>query len=458
MAWHLDDDIVALGSASGPAPRGILRASGPQVASFLQERFCPDDATTWHTARVPRRHVGRLKIAPISATIPLTVHRWSTARSYTGQPLVELHLPGSPPLLQAVLTEWCQHGARLARPGEFTLRAFLAGKLDLLQAEAVLGVIDADDPSSLRQALEQLAGGISHRLTEIRHDLLNLLADVEAGLDFVEEHLEFVSRGAIFARIATARSFVEQLAEQTASRMHHAERPRIVLAGLPNAGKSTLFNALAGSDAALVSEQAGTTRDFLETRIECDGVSFDLIDTAGWEHASFPIAAEAQRFRTDQLARADIVIWCTAANATVAEQQLDMTYRDAMGSSRILPLVTKADLVPHAVDTSGIALAIAALPGHGLDELRQTLAEEWRSLASSNWTWLGTTAARCQDSVQATLTALQQAEAAAADPVVGDELIAVELRDALEHLGRIVGAVYTDDLLDRIFSRFCIGK
>ncbi len=458
MSWHLDDVIVALGSAPGSSLRGLVRATGPAVQSLLTDGFQPDDPAAWNTARVPQRHPGRFAVPGLSAPLPMSVHRWPTERSYTGQPLMELHLPGSPPLLEALLAELCRRGARIARPGEFTLRAFLAGKLDLIQAEAVLGVIDADDDAGLRTALEQLAGGVSHRLAALRHDLLNLLADLEAGLDFVEEHLEFVARGELHARLATARLFVEQLAQTTTGRMHHAGHPRVVLAGLPNAGKSTLFNALVGSEAALVSAHAGTTRDFLEATVTWSGVTFDVIDTAGWEVSAQEIAAEAQRLRADQLDRASLILWCTAADASDAEHLVDRERQQSCPSARLLRIVTKADCIAEPWDVDGSLLRVSALSGLGMVELRETILAHWHRISRTDSTWLGTTAARCQESVQATLAALTQAEQAAADPDVGEELIAVELRDALDHLGRIVGAVYTDDLLDRIFSRFCIGK
>ena len=160
MSWHLNDVIVALASAPGSSLRGIIRASGPNVHTLLADGFHPDDPVAWQGARVPQRHTGYYTLPGLSSPLRVSVHRWPTARSYTGQPLIELHLPGSPPILEAMLADLCRRGARIARPGEFTLRAFLAGKLDLIQAEAVLGVIDADDDAGLRTALEQLAGGI----------------------------------------------------------------------------------------------------------------------------------------------------------------------------------------------------------------------------------------------------------------------------------------------------------
>lgn len=490
MSWPLEDAIAALGSAPGAAGRGVIRATGARVASLLEGWFLPDDVPRWNAARGPARHEGRLTCRRVRQPLPTVVQRWPTGRSYTGQPLWELHLPGSPPLLEAVLAELYERGVRPAKPGEFTLRAFLAGKLDLMQAEAVLGVIDAHDQHSLRMALEQLAGGISHQLVQLRSELLNLLADLEAGLDFVEEHLEFVSRAMLHARLASARSLVERLSEQAAGRMHTTARARVVLAGLPNAGKSTLFNALANRDAALVSPVAGTTRDFLEACVDWHGVAFELVDTAGWESTqidcsesrsapratnAYPlpaanppsdIAFAAQELRSDQLRRAALIVWCTAANATVAELADDAARRDmaSLLGTPLLVVQTKADVKrgdfeTAAADPSGSdARSVSAHTGHGLNELRTAIGHALRNRAGSSVSWLGTTAARCEESVQATQLALQRAEDLAGDPATGDELIAVELREALEHLGRIVGAVYTDDLLDRIFSRFCIGK
>jgi tRNA modification GTPase len=452
MVLDLDDTIAALASPPGPAVRGIVRLSGRSVREVLAEWFVADDAARWSSTRRAERHVGELTLPGWRAPVDVAVHLWPTNRSYTGEPLAELHLPGSPPLLETVLQTAFAHGARPARPGEFTLRAFLAGRLDLMQAEAVLGVIDAADQRELATALGQLAGGISHRLAELRRDLLELLADLEAGLDFVEEHLEFVTRADVAARIRTAAAFVTSLLDQVTGRMHAGDAPRVVVAGLPNAGKSTLFNALVGRDAALVSPVAGTTRDYLTATITHRGGRWELIDTAGWDAAADPIAAAMQSLRAGQMSQADLIVWCTAADATADEIRRDAELRTAVNGA-ILMIITKADCGPLTDE-----LAVSARTGAGLDALRDRIGEALGQHRSAARQWIGSTAARCQESLRLAAESLDHAVALADSPAAGDELLAVELRAALDHLGAIVGAVYTDDLLDRIFSKFCIGK
>jgi tRNA modification GTPase len=460
MDLRWDDTIAALASPPGPGPRGILRLTGPNVVDVLKGLFHAD----WPTSRQPGRYPGSVFWPECRAPIAADLQLWPTRRSYTGQPLAELHLVSSPPLLEGILAELYRRGARPARPGEFTLRAFLAGRLDLLQAEAVLGVIDAHDDVELRTALEQLAGGISHELTALRSDLLNLLADLEAGLDFVEEHLEFVTRAELHARLAAARVTVERLQAQAAGRMHSGDRPRVVLAGLPNAGKSTLFNALLGRSQALVSPIAGTTRDYLTAAVTWNGQTLDLIDTAGFDDFATGIDGTAQELRHDQWRRADLTVWCSAADLSAEDRVLD----DARYASA-------AEVSPHClrintkVDAGGVEpleIAVSAVTQTGLDALRDAILHALSHPHLHNRHWLGSTAARCQDSLQSAAAALRRAEKLSSrSPGIaipgspsGDEFLAVDLRDALDHLGEIVGAVYTNDLLDRIFSRFCIGK
>ena len=453
-SFQLDDTIAALASAPGHAARGIIRISGVRTKSVLEALFTPHDPGA---AGFPRAsawcYPGALHVTELSRPLAMDVYFWPNRKSYTGQPLAELHVISSPPLLEAVLSAVFAQGVRPAEPGEFTLRAFLAGRIDLTQAEAVLGVIDAQTDAELRTALEQLAGGLSSSIVRLRGDLLDLLADLEAGLDFADEAIEFVSHGALVGRLGLARDSVGSLLEQAGNRMRPAPRARVVLAGPPNAGKSTLFNRLLGSRAALVSEVAGTTRDYLEAEIVLQGVAVTLIDTAGLEGTATGIGREAQTHRRRQTDVADLVIWCDPVDQAPLEPPVDSV---PAASDRVLRVVTKGDLADSAAASQDLP-AVSALTGAGLPQLVSTIASRLSRPASGARQLVGTTAARSRESLIEARAALDRALAIARHEE-DQELLAIEVRAALHELGKIAGAVYTDDLLDRIFSRFCIGK
>ena len=469
-----NETIAALASAPGAGAAGILRISGPDVRRVLDRVFRPDDPPDFAKARIARRHTGQMRLTAFRSEIPVAVYFWPTARSYTGQPLAELQTIGSPPLLEEALSEIYAHGARPARPGEFTLRAFLAGRIDLVQAEAVLGVIDAHDHQQLEQALSQLAGALSTRLTAVRGDLLDLLADIEAGLDFVEDDLQFVSTDDIIRRLASSQERLAAILEQTDDRMRSTGRRTVVLAGLPNAGKSTLFNALIGRDAALVSRQSGTTRDYLCAPLDADGTAIELIDTAGWDRPVNRIDELAQSLCGEQLQNAELVLWCSAADFGRTTRELDARSRAGLVHQPIpvLTVATKCDLRTSSGKSGGsqgrsaegassavpsASVAISAVTGAGLSDLVQAVVSLLSSTAAGNRVFVGTTAARCRQSFHGTIAAIDDAREIA-ETGGGEELVAVALRDALGYLGRILGEVYTDEILDRVFSRFCIGK
>jgi tRNA modification GTPase len=451
LALHPDDTIAALASPPGHAAHGIVRVSGPETPAVVESLFTPlGDRHAELPRPVPWCYAGTLRVGGLTRPLPVDLYLWPNRRSYTGQPLAELHTISSPPLLEAVLSELFAHGVRPAQPGEFTLRAFLAGRIDLMQAEAVLGVIDADTERELQTALDQLSGGLSSQIVRLRGDLLDLLADLEAGLDFADEALEFVSHATLIGRLGLARETVSDLLARADMRMRPAARFCVVLAGRPNAGKSTLFNALAGSRTALVSDIAGTTRDYLTAEITLDGVALSLVDTAGHEAVAGGIDQEAQKRRQEQIDGADLVVWCQPADQPVDRPPFE--FHPGL-RERVLPVVTKCDLAAAASST----LAVSAQRGVGLGELRAAIAARLSRSAPGARQLLGTTAARSRDSLLKAQTALDLALGIARSEA-DQELLAIEVREALEELGKIAGAVYTDDILDRIFSKFCIGK
>lgn len=449
-----DDTIAAISSATGPACRGIVRVSGRDLFDVLDGVL----ATARPDLKRASRFESAVEVQP-GARVPVAVNLWPDARSFTGEPMAELHLPGSPPLVDAVLRCVCEAGARPARRGEFTLRAFLAGKLDLAQAEAVLGVIDAADSAELTTALKQLAGGLSSRISAVRDDLLNLLADLEAGLDFVDEDIEFVSSAETVERLTSAANVISEIERSASDRMQSRTQARVVLAGLPNAGKSTLFNALLNQDAAIVSDQSGTTRDYLTASTRWNGVDIELIDTAGWELDQSGIESLAQHFRDEQIRDADVVVWCSSAVLTDNEVEQDRELSTLLPDDTcVLGVVTQSDrVVPDSALPGLAAAAVSAITGEALSDLKQQILDRLKNDASETAELLSSTAARSRTALQRAVASLQAASEAA-EHRAGDELVAVEIREAIASVAEVVGAVYTDDLLDRIFSRFCIGK
>ena len=452
------DTIAAIAVPHAGRARGIVRVSGPGAIAVVERCFTSADGRRLCQLRQATALPGTLHI-PLadrpSNRLQCDAYTWPGSSSYTRQTTVELHTLGSPPLLQATLRHLCDQGARMAEPGEFTLRAFLAGRIDLTQAEAVLGVIDAHGAAALQTALRQLAGGLTQPLAALRSSLIDLLADLEAGLDFVEEDIEFVSRDEVLRRVDNAAAEVQSLIGRLSHRGEAASLPRLVLVGPPNSGKSSLFNALVQqfgtgrSQPALVSNRAGTTRDFLAARLALGDIQCELVDTAGIEQASAAslLNAAAQELALDQGRRADLLLRCVDATSQYVDEP--------SGNSEGVIIFTKCDLQSPI---GGAGIATSAHTGAGLPALATELRVRTIELAAEEKSGLvAGTSARCAESLQSARDGLARLRQLVIESA-GDELVAAELRDVLNHLGRVVGAVYTDDILGQIFGRFCIGK
>jgi len=455
--YHPDDTIAAIASAPGGAARGIVRLSGPSTVGCLQPLFTADEQSLdLRDVRAPRAVSGWLRLGGFASTLPCDIYLWPGPQSYTRQLAAEIHTFGSPPLLAAALRELCEQGARLAQPGEFTLRAFLAGRLDLTQAEAVLGVIDASDRRELDAALSQLAGGLGGELRALRDRLLDLLARLEAGLDFVEEDIEFISAAELQRELDEAQAVVAGLVANIADRGETAEWIRVVLTGWPNVGKSSLFNALAGKDRAIVSPQPGATRDYLGARLQIGGLACELIDTAGVEPApATAISAAAQEASAEQRRQARLELWCLdSTRPPNAWERAKLS--QAPDRASVLIVLTKTDDPRRRLDFEG-GIETSSATGKGIERLRARIYESLVASSRPDGGAMLSSAVRCRDSLRRAAEDLERA----LDVVRsggGEELVAAELRIALDHLGQVVGAVYTDDVLDRVFSRFCIGK
>ncbi|HVI59509.1 MAG TPA: tRNA uridine-5-carboxymethylaminomethyl(34) synthesis GTPase MnmE [Luteimonas sp.] len=443
------DTIVAIATAAGAGGVGIVRLSGPRAAAIARA-ICGSPLR-------PRiaRHVRFLDAdgGVIDDGIAL---RFRAPASFTGEDVVELQAHGSRAVLRG-LVERCQAlGARGARPGEFSERAFLNGKLDLAQAEAVADLVAASDERAARAARRALDGEFSRRVEAIAVELLALRVQVEASIDFADEPLDTLGGARLRERLDAAIALLAALLADAERGRKLRDGLHAVIVGPPNAGKSSLLNALAGSDRAIVTEIAGTTRDLLHETVRIDGVELTLVDTAGLRETGDAIEREGIRRARGELARADIalvVLDARAPQAGLAE------LRDAVaGVPTRLWLLNKSDLLEGAPATDGPAeaLAVSARTGAGLDRLHARLRALWETGDAEAAEGAFTARARHVDALRRAATELDAARQALAGEAL--DLAAEALRGGHDRLGEITGRVAPDDLLGHIFSTFCIGK
>ncbi|MDO4574330.1 MAG: 50S ribosome-binding GTPase [Planctomycetia bacterium] len=429
--YPLDDTITACASARNVGgTRGIVRLSGPRAWDVLP-------------FQKPGRHEGSLRLETYE--IPVECYLWPEGKSYTGQRAAEIHTLGCLPTLDALVASFCQRGIRLAGPGEFTLRAFLSGRLDLTQAEAVLGVIDATDEKKLDVALSQLAGGLARPLHTLRDQLFELLGHLEAGFDFADEDITFITPEEIGSRLTAALRIVNETLAKMRGRSDAQTLPNVVLYGFPNIGKSQLFNALSGRGDAIVFDRPGTTRDYVSVDWRAGDIPCRLVDTAGdSQHTESEFFAQnAQERAREQYRRADLRILCFDA---AAPRELPVPGENE------LCVWTRCDLATPPPGN----LRTSAVTREGLSALELAIQEKLRGLVGGESDVVASTQSRCRESLRLAKEALVRAE-----KLVGfayQELLAAEIRDALNQLGLVVGAIYTEDLLDSVFSRFCVGK
>ena len=450
------DPIVAIASAPGRGAVGIVRASGrdlgPLIDAVCGRALVPRQATLLPFAGADGQPLDR----------GLAVH-FPAPHSYTGEDVLELQAHGGPVLLQLLLARClqAQPGLRLAEPGEFTERAFLNDKLDLAQAEAVADLIDASTETAARSAARSLTGAFSAEVSDLAERIVQLRMLVEATLDFPEEEIDFLEK-------AKARDKLDAIEAQVANALSRArqgallrEGLRVVLAGQPNVGKSSLLNALAGAELAIVTPIPGTTRDRVAQTIQIEGVPLHITDTAGLREQA-DVADEVERIGIqrswESITTADAVVFLhdlSRAGQAAYEQGDSLIAEQLPPEVSVLHVYNKADL-PGLPPAPPQALVLSALTGHGLEALRQALLRlaGWQAAPEG----LFIARARHVDALRRTQSHLQLAQQHAAVRDAALDLLAEELRLAHRALGEITGQFSNEDLLGEIFSRFCIGK
>jgi tRNA modification GTPase len=444
------DTIVAIATAPGAGGVGIVRLSGPD-AHAIAARVCDKP--------LPPRIATHVRfIDAARATIDDGIALFFRApASYTGEDVVELQAHGSRAVLQELVARCQVLGARGARPGEFSERAFLNGKLDLAQAEAVADLIAAGDVRAARAARRALDGEFSRRIDALAAELLAMRVHVEAAIDFADEPLDTLGGQQLRARLDAAIAALATLLADAERGRKLRDGLHAVIVGPPNAGKSSLLNVLAGSDRAIVTDIAGTTRDLLHETVRIDGVELTLVDTAGLRDTGDAIEREGIRRAHAELERADIAIVVLDARAP------DAGRADMQAAVAAVPiqlwLLNKSDLLATdtpARDDDSTALPVSARTGAGLDRLHARLRTLWQSQGGDAAEGAFTARARHVDALRRTATELDAARHALSSDAL--DLAAEALRAGHDALGEVTGRVAPDDLLGHIFSTFCIGK
>ncbi|MBD9480640.1 tRNA uridine-5-carboxymethylaminomethyl(34) synthesis GTPase MnmE [Pseudoxanthomonas sp. PXM02] len=441
------DTIVAIATAPGAGGVGIVRLSGPAALAIAK-------AVCTRTLSPRRAYHVRFRDADGGTIDDGIALSFPGPASFTGEDVVELQAHGSPVVLQQLVARACALGARLARPGEFSERAFLNHKLDLAQAEAIADLIAASDARAARAARRSLEGVFSERVDAIGQSLLALRVHVEAAIDFADESIDTLGGEQVRARLSETRQRLQTLIVDAERGRKLRDGVHAVIVGPPNAGKSSLLNALAGSDRAIVTDVAGTTRDTLRETIRLDGLELHLVDTAGLRDGGDAIEREGMRRARAELERADVALAVVdardpdAGRAAIAD--------GIAGVGTVLWIHNKADLLASVPPDDGDRVYVSAAEGIGLDRLHVRLRSLAGETASEGGD--GEFSARARH-VDALHRAADHA-AAAGDQLQYEqlELAAEELRLAHDALGDITGRLSADDMLGHIFSTFCIGK
>jgi tRNA modification GTPase len=454
---YQNETIVAIATAPGRGGIGIVRLSGPEAARIAEPMLRLRNPL----AHAQARFAYLLDVETQEKLDEAVVTFFAAPHSYTGEDVLEIAAHGSPVVLETLVRQALEGGARLAAPGEFTQRAFLGGRIDLTQAEAVHDLIEAQTLYQARVAAQQLHGALSRRIKPIKEGLVALIALLEAGIDFAEDDVDVLPSGEILNRVEEIRGQLQPVADSFArGRIVHAGL-MLAIVGRPNAGKSSLFNRIVQRERAIVTALPGTTRDLVTERVSLGGIPVDLVDTAGMREASDEAEQIGVRKSREALADADMVLLVLDATAAPEHEELELLA--TLAQRRAVVVVNKTDLahpsaaMKEVVGSLGLPVVhTSALSGEGVAELKQrmlTLVGERTVETESGML----TSMRQYQAVTATLESLRAAAAAAAQDIP-HEMVLLDLYGGLRQLDSLTGETTSDDILNLIFSTFCIGK
>ncbi len=477
MSFGLSDTILAVSTPSGRSLKVIIRLSGKDVFGCLESTFMPGDGEKiTHEKGFSSCH-GHIYLESENVRIPACIYIMKSPNSYTREDIIEIHTFGSPPLIEMIMEALLSSGSesvyretgeeavrsiRIAEPGEFTKRAFVNGRIRLAEAESVLRIIRSRTDSELLMAVSNLKGRLTERMNNIQEELVKLCARVEAAIDFLDQDIELIT-------LDETKKQLEHIKEELYIVAGSGQKPRIshygvktVLVGWPNAGKSSLYNKLLNRSKAIVTRVSGTTRDTLEADVDLEGINFRIIDTAGIAYGKGELESVIEQRTYDSIDTAQIVIFVLDGCMNLSSEQIK--FFDSITTRSKVIVVNKIDLkqnayyedLPSKMKTFPV-VKTSVLTDEGLDELKKTMVSSVFKnnidLSASDVVFTirqRVVVGRALDILEQTSDSLNEE--------IGYELVAIDLRNALDTIGEVTGEVLTDDVLDRIFSEFCIGK
>jgi tRNA modification GTPase len=462
----MSDTIAAIATPPGEGGLGVIRISGPEAVAAAGRFFHSRDGQALAEQAPRTLQFGQwMDVATGKVLDEVLCVRFQAPHSFTGEEVVELHAHGGMFHLQSLLKLLLCNGLRLARPGEFTQRAFINGKLDLTRAEAVADLINSGAELSRDAAARQLAGGLFGIVEAMRKALMELSAQVEAAVDFPDEEEQLVPRAELTSKVGALRREMADLLVNAAQGRRVTQGLRVVLVGRPNVGKSSLMNALLGSERSIVTEIAGTTRDYIEERISIQGFPVLLTDTAGLRSSEDPVEQEGVRRSRDRMAGADLLV--LVLDASLAPEQEDFSTLDGFQGDKLF-VANKCDLKSawnwgdlqgRFPKTVKHIISLSSKTGEGIEELKAMILEsalKGRSAALLDTVML--TQVRHEDAMRRAEEFLGHVELTLQEGNLSVEFLSGDLRGALDALGEIVGKTSREDVINEIFSKFCIGK